>query len=231
MHITLSAIVLQSTPLQKNDLKVLLFSPQGMLTVLAKNGQSLNCDHREALQPLSFGIYSIYASYKSQIYHLRSAELRSFFPEIRDSFERLQAAGKIIRNIIQTQWKEKPSAKLFSLLFNFLYRLPSSSNPNFFASMFSLKLLQHEGIFDLSPLCSYCKKHIDANLYRYEGLKFCEKHAPEAAIPIQKDEEKFLQSIIQAKHFHKLLHLSSFHYPLDKKIDALFESYLAKIKY
>lgn len=231
MHAITSGIVLQSTSSQKNDLKILLFSPRGVLTVFAKNGQSLNCEYREALQPLAFGIYSIYTSYKSQIYHLQSAELRSFFPELRNSLEQLQAAGKMIRNILQTQWKEKPSTQLFSLLFNFLYRLPSSKNPEFFASMFSLKLLQHEGSFDLSPHCAQCKEHLGTQMYRYAGRKFCEQHAPRSAILIQENEEKIIQSIIQAKQFHELLQLSQFPISLEKKIDAIFASTLMHNRY
>lgn len=226
MSAPMFGIVLQSQPAQKNDLKVTLFTPQGLLVVFAKHGQSLNCEYREALQPLTLGMFSLYLSNKSHTYYLQSAELKTFFPELRQSYDLLQAAGKILRCVLKTQWKEKPSKELFSLLFNFLHRLHLTENPSLFASMFSIKLLQYEGIFDISPYCAQCKQQLTTTIYRHEGRKYCEKHAPLHAILMQEKEEKFIQTIVQAKQFQELLHLSSFQCSLENKIDTIFNSNL-----
>lgn len=225
MSVITFGIVLQNQPAQKNDLKITLFSPHGLLVVFAKHGQSLNCEYREALQPLTLGLFSLYTS-KTNTYYLQSAELKTFFPEIRQSYHQIQAAGKILRCVLRTQWKEKPSKDLFSLLFNFLYRLHLTENPSFFASMFSIKLLQYEGIFDISSRCAQCKQQVKLEVFRYEGRQFCEKHAPPAAILMQEEEEKVIRTIIQAKQFHELLQLSNFHFDLENKIDAIFNSNL-----
>ncbi|EPP36557.1 DNA repair protein RecO [Chlamydia avium] len=228
MHTRLPGIVLQNLPSEKTHCITTIFSPLGLLTFFVKQGQTLHCPFREALIPLSLGAYTLdYAPPK--MHRLVSAELYNVFTEIKTTYSYLQAAGKISQSLLVSQWQEKPSPKLFSLLFNFLHRLPESKNPNMFAATFLLKLLQYEGCLDLSPNCSQCKQIIhSSNCYRYQGLKFCNQHKPPLAIPIKYEEEQILHALVHAKHFQELLHLSNFPLEFSEKIVRMFESTLPK---
>lgn len=223
-----SGIVLQNTPFGKNHLLVTLFSPGGLLKFFAKQALSLNCTYRDALQPLVFGNYTLRGS-SAKTRTLIEGEVRYDFPELKQSYSLLHAGGKMIQAVLSSQWNEKPSPELFSLLFNFLYRLHKSQNPDFFAAIFLLKLLQYEGILDLSPSCSLCNTPlIDTTCYRYQGQKLCKKHAPQEAITLDKDEEHILQAIIYAKHFQELLQLADFPIAITEKISFMFETSLHK---
>ncbi|WP_201456638.1 DNA repair protein RecO [Chlamydia sp. 17-3921] len=226
MRIFSSGIVLQNQPIGKNHLLVTLFSPEGLITFFAKQGQTLLCPHRESLLPFSFGNYTLEYSppkIRSFIY----GEIHHDFPELRQTYSLLQAGGKMTQAVLSSQWKEKPSSELFSLFFNFLYRLHQSKNPELFSAIFLLKLLQYEGILDLSTSCSICKTPlIDATCYRYQGQKLCKQHAPQEAVVIDKNEEHILQAIIYAKQFEELLQLASFPITIADKIFYMFETSL-----
>ncbi|MEF9496655.1 DNA repair protein RecO [Chlamydia sp. 04-14] len=224
MHTLTPAIALQNVPLGKNHCVTTVFSPLGLLTFFAKQGQSIYCDFREALIPLSLGIYSLDYS-PPKMRKLICAETKNTFSEIKSSLPLLQAAGKMAQGILESQWQEKPSQELFSLFLNFLYRLPESKNPEMFSATFLLKLLQYEGVLDLSSTCTCCKKTIiSRNFYRYKGLKFCLDHGPEGAVMIENEEEQVLFALIHAKKFQDLLHLSDFHLEFSEKIIRMFES-------
>ncbi|MEF9519406.1 DNA repair protein RecO [Chlamydia crocodili] len=224
MHTLTPAIALQNLPIGKNHCVTTVFSPLGLLTFFAKQGQSIYCDFREALIPLSLGIYSLDYS-PPKMRKLICAEIKNTFSEIKSSLPLLQAAGKMAQGILESQWQEKPSQELFSLLLNFLYRLPESKNPEMFSATFLLKLLQYEGVLDLSSICTYCKKTIiSPNFYRYKGFKFCLDHGPEGAVIIENEEEQILFALLHAKKFQDLLHLSDFHLEFSEKIIRIFES-------
>ena len=228
MYCYLPGIVLQNLPTEQTHCITTIFSPRGLFTFFVKQGQTLHYPFREALIPLSLGTYTIHSS-PPKMPRLASAELHDAFTKIKTTYVHLQAAGKIIQSLLASQWQEKPSPKLFCLLYNFLHRLPESKNPNMFAATFLLKLLQYEGCLDLSATCSQCKQFIHSpQCYRYQGLKFCKQHKPPKAIPIEYQEEQILHALVQAKHFHELLHLSDFPLGLSKKIIHMFESTLPK---
>ncbi|BAE81627.1 conserved hypothetical protein [Chlamydia felis Fe/C-56] len=224
MHTLTPAIALKNLPLGKNHCVTTIFSPLGLLSFFAKHGQTLHCDFREALIPLSLGIYSLDYS-PPKMRKLISAEVNNPFSEIKSSFPLLQAAGKMGQSILESQWQEKPSQKLFSLFLNFLHRLPESKNPEMFSATFLLKLLQYEGILDLSSTCATCKQHIPTQqCYRHKGMKFCLEHGPESAVSIENEEEQILQALVHAKRFQDLLHLSDFPLGFSEKIIHMFES-------
>lgn len=228
MYAQLPGIVLQTLPAEKTHCITTIFSPQGLLNFFVKQGQTLHYPFREALIPISLGTYTLENS-PPKMHRLASAELHHAFPEIKATYSYLQAAGKMLQSLLTSQWQGKPSPQLFSLLLNFLYRLPKSKNPNMFAATFLLKLLQYEGCLDLSPTCFQCKQDISAsNCYRYQGFKFCEGHQPPEAIPIDENEEKILYALVHAKYFQELLHLSDFPLGFSEKIFRMFESTLHK---
>ncbi|ANH78390.1 DNA repair protein RecO [Candidatus Chlamydia sanziniae] len=226
MPIVVSGVVLESQPLGKNHLRTTLFSPGGLITFFAKHGQTLLCSHREALIPVSLGSYTLNSS-PTKLRSLAHAEIRNNFIEIKRAYPLLEASGKMIRALLISQWREKPSPKLFSLFLNFLHRLPQSKNPRFFSAIFILKLLQHEGILDLSPTCSLCKKNLsNGPCYRYQGQKLCKNHAHTEAIVMEKEEEQVLHAIVHAKQFYELLKLTDFPIAIADKIFYMLKTTL-----
>ncbi|WP_348663696.1 DNA repair protein RecO [Chlamydia vaughanii] len=230
MYTFTPGIALQNLPSGKNHCITTIFSPLGLMTFFAKQGQALHYEFREALIPLSLGIYHLEYS-PPKMRKLACAELKNAFSEIKNSYSLLQAAGKMAQSILDSQWQEKPSQPLFSLFLNFLHRLPESKNPEMFSATFLLKLLQYEGILDLSPTCSLCRKTIDSpTFYRHKGLKFCLEHKPEFAVIIENEEEQVLYALVHAKQFQELLHLSDFPTDFSTKIIQLFASTIHKDK-
>lgn len=229
MQITLPGVVLTNSPAEKQYVIVKIFSPAGLLSAFAKNGASLSCDFRESLFPISFSLFTIQQS-PPKMRKVIQGELQNPFTTIKSSYPLLQSAGKMIQAILKTQWHEKPSPHLFSLFLNFLQRIPETQYPNFFSSMFLLKLLQHEGSLDLSRSCTLCKTPLESStIYRYEGALFCEKHAHEETISFSQEEDHILRVIVQAKKFQELVCLAEFPIDIDTKIDALFSSFLSEI--
>lgn len=219
-------LVLHVLPLEHMHSVITLFSPLGILKCFAKQGQALHCEFREALIPFSLGHYTL--DYRPpKIRRLLHAELCQTFAEVQASYVHIHAAGMMVRGILTSQLPEKPSQPLFSLLLNFLHYLPKSKNPDMFAATFLLKLLQYEGILDLSSICSQCKHSLeDSTCYRYQGLKFCSQHRPAPAIPIEIEEEKILHALVQARQFQEILHLSDFPLDFSQRILKIFESTL-----
>ncbi|QXE27412.1 DNA repair protein RecO [Chlamydia buteonis] len=224
MHTLTPAITLKNLPQGKHHCITTIFSPLGLLTFFAKQGQSLYYDFRDALIPLSLGIYSLDHS-PPKMRKLLFAEVKNTFSAIKSELPLLQAAGKMTQSILGSQWQEKPSQELFSLFLNFLHRLPESKNPEMFAATFLLKLLQYEGILDLSTTCASCKKTIlSSSFYRHKGRKFCIEHRPKSAVIIENEEEQILHALVHAKRFQDLLNLSNFHLEFSEKITLMFDS-------
>ncbi len=223
MQICVTGLVLQSRPSGKNHILTTLFTPDGLFTFFVKQGQTLQCDYRDTLVPLSLGEYTL--NHKGlRLPTLIHAEILNLFEEIKQTYPLLEASGKMIQAILASQWKEKPSHKLFSLFLNFLHRIPKSSNPEFFSAIFVLKLLQYEGILDLTPACSLCKASLPHACYRYQGHKLCKEHEHKHAIAIEKEEEHILQAIVHAKQFRELLTIAEFPIAITEKIFYLFDS-------
>ncbi|EPP35460.1 DNA repair protein RecO [Chlamydia ibidis] len=220
----LPGIVLKICPSGKDHLIATILSPVGLVSFFVKHGQTLSCEFRDCLQPISLGEFQLQER-ANKIRILVRAEVKNPFSEIKASYELLSAAGNMVRGILMSQWHEKPSKILFTLVLNFLIRLPQSKNPQMFASIFLIKLLQYEGILDLSSKCSTCKQVIATpNLIRYQGMKFCPKDAPESGIQLEREEEKIICAIAQAKKFQDLVELSNFPIKLSEKIIALFQT-------
>ncbi|MBQ8498630.1 DNA repair protein RecO [Chlamydia sp.] len=228
MQITLPGVVLAHSPSEKQHVIAKIFSPAGLVSAFAKNGSSLSCDFRESLLPISFSLFTIQHT-PPKIRKVLQGELKDPFSAIKNSYPLLQSTGKMVQAILKTQWHEKPSPHLFSLFLNFLQRIPETPHPQFFSSMFLLKLLQHEGSLDLSYSCASCKISLDSTtIYRYEGELFCEKHAHEETIPFSLKEEQILRAIVKAKKFQELMCLAEFPLGIDSKIDTLFSSILSE---
>ncbi|ACZ33566.1 DNA repair protein RecO [Chlamydia pneumoniae LPCoLN] len=223
MQICVTGVVLRSRPLGKNHTLTTLFTPEGLFTFFAKQGQTLQCDYRETLVPISLGKYTLHRN-GSRLPKLTHGDILNAFEAIKQTYALLEASGKMIQALLASQWKEKPSHKLFSLFLNFLHRIPESNNPEFFAAIFVLKLLQYEGILDLTPACSLCKASLPYACYRYQGHKLCKKHQHKQAISIEKEEEQILQAIIHAKQFSELLAIAEFPIAIAEKIFYLFDS-------
>ncbi|MCI5641623.1 MAG: DNA repair protein RecO [Chlamydia suis] len=228
MQLILPGIVLSQSPAEKQHVIVKIFSPSGLLSAFAKNGAALSCDFRESLLPISLSLFTIQHT-PPKMRKVLQGELKNSFTKIKNSYSLLQSTGRMIRAILKTQWHEKPSPHLFSIFLNFLQRIPDTSQPYFFSSMFLLKLLQHEGSLDLSYSCSLCKSSLETStVYRHEGVLFCEKHAHEKTISFSHEEEHLLRIIVQAKKFQELMCLAEFPIDIDAKIDALFSSFLTE---
>lgn len=230
MQTTIPGVVLQSLPSGKTHAIITLFTPLGLFVFFAKEGLSVYSDFRDALLPITLGTYTL-AHVPPKMRTLVQAELREPFSAIKSTYSCLDAAGKIIRAILKSQWQEKPAPKLFALFLNFLHRLTASKNPDLFSSTFLIKLLQHEGVLDFSSICAHCKERIVSREFcRFEGRVFCSNHAPETAVLLDYQEERILHALAYARQFQELLDLSEFPVALSEKIQLIFDSAMEQNK-
>lgn len=91
----------------------------------------------------------IYTPNKSELYRLKDLSLTSQYLPLRQNLCFLDTACELLKCILETQLPQKPAPDLYSLLCAYLDKIPKVSNPKLIEASFRLKLLRHEGLFDV----------------------------------------------------------------------------------
>lgn len=148
MHSTCAeAIVLQSFPFQERDRILSVFSrDEGVLKFIVKEA-ALN-KQKGGLAPLTCAEF-LYTHGKSELFKCQEFSILNQFLPLRQSFAVLEAAGDMLRSIVQSQFPHTPAPMLYDLLIWSLHKVPQAKDPHLLAASFRLKLLKHEGILPL----------------------------------------------------------------------------------
>ncbi len=181
----IEAIVLQSIPFKEYDRILTLFSPQGMLKLIAK-GRKKDYLHLNALtSPLTHGEFH-YTQGRKDLHKLSEGSVLRQNLKIRDRYETLTTAEKMIRALFKSQWPGKAAPKLFSLFAQFLDHLPKSL-PETLYTVFLLKILRHEGVLELKAPLEACS--------RLGGERHPPNQPPPSALPFTEEEEQLLTEL------------------------------------
>ncbi len=94
-------------------------------------------------------------SHGREILTVQEARLICDFRKLRESYDRVDVALKLLQSISRTgQEGDDQSADLYNLLGNSLKALEVSKEPHYVGFIFSLKLMQQQGVLELEPWMS-----------------------------------------------------------------------------
>lgn len=213
-YIKTEGIVLQALPFKERDQILTLFTPYGLLKLFIKGRQKAQS---ALMVPLTAGEY---------LYKLGKHDLHQFFDgtvlnqhyKIRDRYESLATAQALFQCLLYSQWLGKPAPRLYLLLCHFLEHMAALENPSRLASIFMLKILNHEGILQLGGGCVECGKISEK---RCRGECYCFVHAPSHALVFNEHEEILLKSLAEGRSLKSVAALDQ-DCVFKEKISALF---------
>ena len=206
-------IVLHTTPFKEYDKILTLFTPHmGLLKLFARGSRRGFFAQNALTSPLTTGEY-LYTQGRKDLHNFRDGTILNQNLAIRNKLETLQAAEKLVQALYKSQWPGKSSPKLYSLLRLFLEKLPCTEGPHILSSAFLLKILKHEGQFQLASTSP-------ENL-RYGGECYAADLAPPGSLHLSVEEENSLSSLINCRSLQTLLD-ASISNQLVSKIETLF---------
>jgi len=143
----MEGIVLKSTPFGDTGRIITIYTQDsGVVSAILRRIGQKNLTLQNATSVLSLSEFHLVKG-KGDLYRFQDASLIDNFLELRNHFDKLTAAGNILKCIQKTQIPENPSPALYLLLKTYLYNMKTSENPENLYLSFQLKLLQYEGVF------------------------------------------------------------------------------------
>ncbi|MCH9614924.1 MAG: DNA repair protein RecO [Chlamydiia bacterium] len=88
---------------------------------------------------------------RGAMYRCKDVTLLDAHLGLRESYEVMEAGGKMLKILLKTQYPDRPCEILYGSLKQFLKALPQSKNPKNYSLSFALKVLRHEGILEEEP--------------------------------------------------------------------------------
>lgn len=206
------AIVLHALPFKECDRILTLFTPRGLLKLIVKIKKKEALHYAALTSPLTRADF-YYNLGKKELHRFVEGVIHSQNIEIRQRYETLLAAQRMIEALLISQWADRSTPELYTLFSRYLEVLPSSVNPASLASSFQLKILKHEGLLHLrSPLTAR---------WRLGGECYTEHEAPQGALSLSEEEEMQLVELCLSRSISQISS-SLCASELEGKINALF---------
>lgn len=192
-EISISALVLNSTPFKENKLILQLFSKElGPISAIASTKKS-------AYLSSMMHIEGAVKKGRGDLYTLMEPHILDAFPNLRQDFDLLQLATKTTTALQKTLVPGREVAALFILTKNTLKAFSTTSNNNAIYLCFLLKLLLFEGLLPLNPEdMNKDFTHEEKDLYlslatakSFESLKTLE-----TTIPLKTSVEEYILETI-----------------------------------
>ncbi len=203
-------IVLSVLDFREKDQIVTVFSPGGLIKFFIRGKRS------PLMVCLTEGEF-VYAEGRGELNRFRDGTIINQNLRLRERFESLEAAGRVVRGVLQSQLLGKAAPDLYQLMRFILRMLPDVEHPEDLATIFLIKALKHEGLFQQSHQCSLCDG-ATASL-RYGGERFCTQHAPLEALKLTDLEERRLVEVAEGRVLKELLTQPL---GLQRHVDTLF---------
>lgn len=188
-------VILSVLAFRESDQIATVFTPGGILKFFIKRKRS------PALSVLVEGEF-VYALRKGDMHRFCDGTIVQQNLRLRERLENLEAAGKLVQAIQKSQMPGKAAPRLYQLFCYFLRMIPEVERPMDLASLFLIKTLKHEGLFQQMARCSACEQAPKA---WYAGERFCREHAPKGALELSPKEEKLLLDIAEKRSLKELL--------------------------
>lgn len=195
-------VVLSVLAFRESDQIVTVFSPGGLIKFFVKRKRS------PLFSVLTEGEF-VYLAGQGEMHRFRDGTILQQHLKLRERFESLEAAGRLVQAIQKSQLPGKAAPQLYELFCYFLRMIPEVEHPLDLASIFLVKTLKYEGLLQQQKHCSICKKLSQA---RYGGERFCLEHAPNGALELSSEDEERLTTWAEGRSLKKLLEI---HVPWD----------------
>jgi len=188
-------VVLSVLAFRESDQIVTIFSPEGLIKLFVKRKRL------PLMVPLTEGEF-LFVAGRGDLYRFRDGTILNQNLKLRERLENLEAASRLVQAILKSQWPGKGAPRLYHLFCYFLRLIPEVEQPEELASVFLVKTLKHEGLLQQTDRCCVCEKEPNS---RFGGERFCEEHAPKAALQFTAQEEKRLVEIAEGRSLKELL--------------------------
>lgn len=217
-------IVLKTVPFKENDRILSLFTPDyGVISLYVRGLSKKNTALINLTTPLCRAEY-LFRKKRSDLYHFIDGSIIDLHLPLRRSYHHLASAGKMVQAISKSQMPGKSGKRLYQLLSAYLKKLPETSFPETFWASFALKLLKHEGLLSVDPLCLLCKQ-LDAS-HLFMGESRCGKCTDPTGTSFSTLDWKTLQILTHVRLFDPLLTLE-LPPSLIEAINTLFSSQIS----
>jgi DNA repair protein RecO (recombination protein O) len=222
-------VILKTIPFGDYDQILTIFTEQDGIKNLIVKGALRKSGQSKLTSPLTLAQFII-AKGRSDLAKCTEISPLNRHLHLRDRLESLMAAGSLIKAVLSTQQHNKPAPLLFQLLTHYLSHLDkmeTSSYPEALASSFQLKILHHDGMMHISPLCSLCNIPIK-QFYIAEGQCFCPQHSPSTAFTFSEEESDLLLLLTYSRSMKEMSSMAiSQHF--QEKITQLFSALIDNI--
>ncbi len=186
------------------DQIVTLFTAhQGIIKLVVKRALQAKKGQAAATSPLS-EIQVVYRLGKSDLATCYEISLLNQNIKLREKLENLEVAADLLQVTLATQVPQKAAPQLYSLLLTYLKKIPLLTDPFLLAASYRLKLLRHEGLWNLQVYCSQCGTQAET-VYFNQGICYCSQHRP-ASCDLYFDQEEWqsVQVLAFGKSFTEL---------------------------
>lgn len=214
-------IVLKSIPFQDYDRILTLFTPHAGIIKLIIKGANKPNSSAYSVNLLTRAEFMLTKG-KSDLFKCGEVSVVNYHLAIRDSFERLEAACDMSQAILSTQFEHAPATDLYKLYLLYLENIATIGHPDLLSTSFRLKLLRHEGLFDIGENCAICQTSLKT-FHLAGGETFCEQHAPSHQIHFSAEEIIVVAKLAYCKTFAQLSEIELTPY-LKAKIHDLFRT-------
>jgi DNA repair protein RecO (recombination protein O) len=210
------AIVLQGIVFKEYDRILTLFAPHGLFKLFAK-GTKRDYFHFAALTtPLTLAEFH-YTQGRKDLHRLYEGSVLNQNIHLRERYETLMAAERLVAALLHSQWIGKPAPKLYHLFSLFIGHLSAVKDPYLLVTAFLLKILAHEGVLHLDTPCS---------THRYGGERYPSSEAPPGALFFSQEEETLLTQLTLCRSLAQFSYYQQ-NKEFQTKIELLFEQTFA----
>jgi DNA repair protein RecO (recombination protein O) len=192
------AVVLRASPFKEYDRILTLFSPLGLMKLFVKGKKKQWLHYAALTSPLTEAEFH-YTQGKKDLHRLTEGAILKQNLRIRERFESLVAAERMVQALLDSQWPGKAAPKLYQLFSLFLEHLPSGQDPSSLSSAFLLKIMRHEGLLQLPTEITACS--------RYAGERYASE-APKGCHFFESEEETLLTELALCRSMNQISRLS-----------------------
>lgn len=210
-------LLLQSIPYLGGKRILKVFTQEGgLLTLIAK---------KKSLAPLTIPFCKaewVYKKGKEEIHLLQDGTVLDDLFELKQSYDVLEGAGQMARDLLRTQFPGKKGGDLYTLVLAYLKQLPQFALPKILNISFRLKILLHEGLLFLDSSCAKCEAPA---LHLSAGESVCQQHTHHPNIPFHPDEWELLHILGKGRKFSLMKAICKTS-RIEEKVNVLFEERL-----
>jgi DNA repair protein RecO (recombination protein O) len=191
-------IVLRSLDYRDGQRIITLFSPLGLISLIVKRIQRRS-SYLLTLTTLFCEGEFLFKRGRSELYSFVDGGVIDAHLPLRAQLPFLQTAGALAKTILS-------SHDLYQLFHCYLKTIPSFATPAALLASFQLKLLSHEGLLCLTPLCNQC--HDQPSRHLSAGESLCSAHAGVYSLAFSQEEWSELLALSNATRLSLLRTLS-----------------------